>query len=206
MQLPNPLQGMDTEGPDCGPLYDLYTAARAEDVDRVRAIWDDFDPALLEKSVGERLETAVENGDTELIEARTADTLFVEEEPVQLDGSIASLGGDLLHAFGYLASFVLFFGANSRSEVVNRLRWAYRRVGVKIQDTESTDGIERTVFRCPYRHVGADRYGTHRVCHDVLDRVDDGYVTFLARHRGLEYDRPRRCTGSDCCYSEVGDL
>ena len=206
MRLPNPPQGMATEGTDCGPLYDLYRAARADDEERVREIWDTDDRVVWEKSVGEQLETAIENGDTSMVETRTADLLFVDEEPAQLDGIIASLGGDLLHGLGYLASFVLFFGANSRKAVVNRLRWAYRRVGVKIADTESTDGIERTVFRCPYRDVGADRYGTHRVCHDVLDRVDDGYVTYLARHRGIEYERPRRCTGSDCCYSEVGDL
>jgi hypothetical protein len=37
----------------------------------------------------------------------------------------------------------------------------------------------------------------------VLDRVDDGYVTFLDRHRDVEYDRPRPCAGGPCCYSEV---
>jgi len=88
---------------------------------------------------------------------------------------------------------------------VQRLRWAYSTVGVDIRDTETIDGIERTVFRCPYRELGANRWGKRRACHDVLDRVDDGYVTYLDRHRDVDYQRPRACTASGCCYSVVAE-
>lgn len=197
---------MDGEELRCGPLYDLYAAARAGDRERVRAVWDGFNLLGVDDDAVELLETAVENGDTETVETLAGDLLFVDEEASELDGQIARLVSTVLYGFGYLASFVLFFGASSPKEVVNRLRWAYQRVGVTIQDTESSDSTERTVFQCPYRNLGADRYGERRVCHDVLDRVDDGYVSFLARRRGLDYDRPRRCAGSACCHSEVGEL
>ena len=174
---------MNADAGNCGPLYELYVAARSGDEERVRSVWD-------EKTV-ERL---------------AGDLLFVEDEQTEIDGPIAWLVSAILYGFGYLASFVLFFGASSRSEVVARLRWAYRRVGVEIQDVETRDGTERTTFQCPYRTLGADRYGERRVCHDVLDRVDDGYVTFLARHRNIDYDRPRACAGSSCCHSEVDAL
>ncbi|MFB6132192.1 MAG: hypothetical protein ABEJ44_02150 [Halanaeroarchaeum sp.] len=198
---------MATNGRECGPLFDLYAAARAGDPERVRAVWADLDLVVRNEDYpADRLEAVIDDGDTESVESLVADLLFVDEEPTEIDGPTASLVSAVLYAFGYLASFVLFFGASSRTEVVTRLRWAYRRVGVSIQDTETVDGTERTAFRCPYRTLGADRYGERRVCHDVLDRVDDGYVTFLARHRGLEYDRPRKCAGSPCCHSEVGEL
>jgi hypothetical protein len=117
----------------------------------------------------------------------------------------------LLHGFGYLVAPVLFFRAGTPEEVVGRLRLAYRLVGVNIQDTATVDGTERTEFRCPYRNLGASRYGEKWVCHQKLDRVDDGYVTFLERHKDLDYERPRDCAESgdcdpDCCYSEVSEL
>lgn len=197
---------MNGEDRGCGPLYDLYAAARAGDPERVRTVWERFNLLGVDDDAVDELEAAIENGDTETVETLAADLLFVEEEASELDGPIARWVSTVLYGFGYLASFVLFVGATSPMEVVDRLRWAYNQVGVTIQDTESSDGTERTVFQCPYRHLGADQYGERRVCHDVLDRVDDGYVAFLARHRGLDYDRPRRCAGSACCYSEVGEL
>lgn len=197
---------MDGEDRGCGPLYDLYTAARAGDPERVRTVWDGFNLLGVDDDAAERLEAAVETGDTETVKTLAGDLLFVDAEASELDGPIARVVSTVLYGFGYLASVVLFVGASSPREVVTRLRWAYRRVGVTIQDTESSGGTERTVFQCPYRTLGADRYGERRVCHDVLDRVDDGYVAFLERHRGLDYDRPRRCAGSACCYSEVEEL
>jgi hypothetical protein len=197
--------GADTRG--CGPLYDLYAAARADDPERIRAVWERFDLVVAnDDHAADRLEAAVDDGATETVEVLARDLLYVDEETTELDGPLASLVSAVLYAFGYVASFVLFFGASSRREVVDRLRWAYRRVGVRIQDTESIEGTERTVFRCPYRNLGAARYGERRVCHDVLDRVDDGYVTALERHWGIDYDRPRRCAGSACCHSEVEEL
>jgi len=50
--------------------------------------------------------------------------------------------------------------------------------------------------------VGARIYGEKWVCHEKLDRVDDGYVTYLAK-RGIDYQRPRGCDGSEVCYSTV---
>ncbi|MFD1599891.1 hypothetical protein [Halobellus rarus] len=108
----------------------------------------------------------------------------------------------LLHDFGYAAAYVLFLGASSPERVVRRLRWAYRTVGVRIDSTASTDGTERTTFTCPYRDVAAGRCGKRWVCHEKLDRVDDGYVTYL-RERGIDYQRPHGCAGSEQCYSSV---
>ena len=106
-----------------------------------------------------------------------------------------------LHDFGYVAAHVLFLGASAPETVVRRLRLAYRAVGVRIDDTGS-DGGERTTFTCPYRDLGADRCGERWVCHEKLDRVDDGYVTYLGE-RGIDYQRPRGCANSDQCYSTV---
>ena len=114
-----------------------------------------------------------------------------------------------LHDIGYALAHVLFLGAATPGEVVRRLRLAYRLVGVRIVETPRVDGVERTVFLCPYRNLGAGRFGAKWFCHDVLDRVDDGYVTYLARHRGIDYRRPTDCAalsycdGSEHCFSEV---
>lgn len=108
----------------------------------------------------------------------------------------------LLHGLGYLLAPLLFLGANTPSAVVRRLRIAYRLVGVRIVETPRVDDVERTVFLCPYRNLGATRFGEKWVCHDILDRVDDGYVTYL-RERGIDYQRPRGCPGSEQCYSTV---
>lgn len=114
-----------------------------------------------------------------------------------------------LHAVGYLIAHVLFLGTDTPEGVVRRLRIAYRAVGVKIVETSTTDGVERTVFVCPYRNLAAARYGEKWLCHQKLDRVDDGYVTYLRRHKGIDYQRPHSCaTGaaypdSEYCYSEV---
>ncbi len=46
-------------------------------------------------------------------------------------------------------------------------------------------------------------------CHDILDRVDDGYVTYLRKHKKFGYQRPQDCTNleyckeSEYCYSDV---
>ena len=108
----------------------------------------------------------------------------------------------VLHDFGYALAHGLFLGASSPPQVVRRLRVAYRSVGVRIDDTDSGPGGERTTFTCPYRNVAADRCGEKWVCHEKLDRVDDGYVTYLAE-RGIDYQRPRECPGSEQCYSTV---
>ena len=114
----------------------------------------------------------------------------------------------VLHDFGYLIAYVLFLGANTPESVVRRLRIAYRLVGVRIVETPRVDSVERTIFLCPYRNVGASRFGEKWVCHDILDRVDDGYVTYLRRHKGIDYQRPRGCAdlpycdASRYCYSE----
>lgn len=115
----------------------------------------------------------------------------------------------LLHAFGYLVAHVLFLGARTPRAVARRLRLAYRLVGVRIVETPRVDGVERTIFLCPYRDLAAGRFGRGWLCHDVLDRVDDGYVTFLRRYRDVDYERPRSCEAlaycddSEYCYSEV---
>jgi len=108
----------------------------------------------------------------------------------------------LLHGFGYALAHGLFLGASSPKRVVRRLRLAYRSVGVDIDETESEAGAERTTFTCPYRDVGARIYGDKWVCHEKLDRVDDGYVTYLGE-RGIDYQRPRGCDEGEGCYSTV---
>lgn len=114
-----------------------------------------------------------------------------------------------LHVFGYVVAHLLFLGANTPRSVACRLRLAYRLVGVKIVETPRLDDTERTIFLCPYRTHAASWIGQKRICHDVLDRVDDGYVTYLRRHKDIDYQRPRGCEDlpycaeSDYCYSEV---
>lgn len=114
-----------------------------------------------------------------------------------------------LHWIGYVIAHVLFLGADTPASVVRRLRIAYRLVGVRIVETPRVDDVERTIFLCPYRNLGADRWGQKWLCHDVLDRVDDGYVTYLRRHEGIKYRRPKSCANLDYCdesaycYSEV---
>ncbi|ELZ48422.1 hypothetical protein C464_06975 [Halorubrum coriense DSM 10284] len=122
----------------------------------------------------------------------------------RLEGERASLtrGERLLHDFGYALAHGLFLGASSPSAVVRRLRLAYRAVGVRIDETASESGAERTTFTCPYRNVAAGTCGDRWVCHEKLDRVDDGYVSYLAE-RGIAYQRPRGCTDSEQCHSTV---
>lgn len=114
----------------------------------------------------------------------------------------------VLHWFGFAFAHLLFLRAHSVDAVVRRLRLAYRLVGVRIVETETRDDTERTVFLCPYRNVGASRWGRKWLCHEKLDRVDDGYVTYLAARRSITYLRPQGCEScADCddryCYSEV---
>ena len=139
------------------------------------------------------------------LEAVSAVSMWYAELRARLTDSRAdmTLFERLLHDFGYAFAHLLFLGARSPASVVTRLRLAYRLVGVKIDETESGDGGERTMFTCPYRNVGADRCGQRRICHEKLDRVDDGYVTYLGE-RGIDYQRPRGCAGSAQCYSTVG--
>jgi len=119
----------------------------------------------------------------------------------------------LLHGLGYLIAPVLFFRASTPEAVVARLRLAYRLVGVRIVETPRVDDVERTIFLCPYRNLGTRWRPQKWVCHDILDRVDDGYVTYLSRHKDIDYQRPRDCgelpeCGADAehCYSEVSTL
>jgi hypothetical protein len=115
----------------------------------------------------------------------------------------------LLHHAGYAIAHVLFLGVDTPTAVVDRLRLAYRLVGVKIVETPRVDGTERTIFLCPYRNLGTTWFGEKWICHDILDRVDDGYVTYLQRHKDIDYQRPRGCAdleycdSSSYCYSEV---
>ena len=194
---------MDTDG--CGPLHDLYIAARDGDLDSCRKTWRRVEARAgeIDHEAAHRLSDALSDGDPETVSTVAGELLFVDSDPTQLESSIASLLGGLLFAFGYLASFVLFLGAHAPESVVRRLRIAYVLVGVDVHHMEATGDVHRTVFRCPYRRLGEERYGLRRICHDVLDRVDDGYVTFLERHRDIQYDRPRPCRESSCCYSEV---
>lgn len=122
---------------------------------------------------------------------------LVDDSPDSL-----SLFERLLHDFGYAFAHVLFLGASSPTAVVRRLRLAYRSVGVRIDDTDTGPGGERTTFTCPYRNVAAGRCGERWACHEKLDRVDDGYVTYLGE-RGIDYQRPRGCANSQQCYSTV---
>lgn len=114
-----------------------------------------------------------------------------------------------LYLFGYAFAHLLFFRASTPEAVASRLRTAYRLVGVRIVETPRVDGVERTMFLCPYRNLAANRFGQKWLCHQKLDRVDDGYVTYLRRHRGIDYRRPRSCTeleycdDSEYCYSDV---
>lgn len=114
-----------------------------------------------------------------------------------------------LYFAGYAIAHVLFLGATTPEAIVRRLRFAYRLVGVEIVKTPCVDGVERTIFLCPYRDLVATRYGERWVCHQKLDRVDDGYATYLRRHKNIDYQRPRSCTDmpycaeSAYCYSEV---
>lgn len=108
----------------------------------------------------------------------------------------------LLHGFGYVFAHGLFLGVSSPDRIARRLRLAYRSVGVDIDETAADGGAERTTFTCPYRNVGAGLYGEKWVCHEKLDRVDDGYVTYLAE-RGIDYQRPRACSATDQCHSSV---
>lgn len=196
---------MDAPEAGCGPLYACYLAARQGDDEAMRAAWRDVETDAWSrgKALSDDLTEAVDDGDGDRVATLLEDRVFHTDPEDRLDGIVAQELGQLLWTVGYLAAFVLFFGADSRQAIVARLRWAYRTVGVDIRAIESVGDVERTVFQCPYRDAGASRWGQRRVCHDVLDRVDDGYVTFLDRHRDIEYDRPRPCAGGQCCYSEV---
>ncbi|MFB6254847.1 MAG: hypothetical protein ABEI06_09565 [Halobacteriaceae archaeon] len=118
----------------------------------------------------------------------------------------------LLWAVGYIIAPVLFLGANTPEDVVRRLRFAYRLVGVSIEETGEIHATQRTIFLCPYRNIGSRWVGEKEVCHDILDRVDDGYVSYLARHKNIDYQRPQSCDNlqycekSEYCFSEVSDL
>lgn len=117
-----------------------------------------------------------------------------------------------LHNIGYLLAHVLFLGANTPKSVVRRLRIAYRLVGVRIVETPQVDSAERTIFLCPYRNLVSSWFGEKWICHDILDRVDDGYVTYLRQHKDIDYQRPRGCSDlpycaeSAYCYSDVTEL
>ncbi|MFB6362137.1 MAG: hypothetical protein ABEH59_12565 [Halobacteriales archaeon] len=191
----------------CGALHALYTAARDGDPEAVDEAWQalDTDRNRIDPERLDQIAASKDDAEYDQVAELAAAVLFGDEERPALDGRLARLLGTLLYVFGYAAASVLFFRARSRESVVRRLRWAYRTVGVDIRATETVDGIERTVFRCPYQGLGANQLGERRACHDVLDRVDDGYVTYLDRHRDIDYQRPRACTASDCCYSEVAE-
>ncbi len=113
----------------------------------------------------------------------------------------------LLYLLGYLIAPLLFIKAEDPKSVVKRLRFAYRLVGVKIIETDSTDSRERTIFLCPYRNLFTDRYGKREFCHNRLDQVDVGLSSYLKKHKNIKYDVPKGCSdtkaNSEYCYSEV---
>jgi len=116
-----------------------------------------------------------------------------------------TLDEQILHDFGYGLAHGLFLGADDPESVVKRLRLAYRSVGVRIKECETTDeGCERTVFKCPYRNLTPGDYGEKEFCHKKLDLVDDGYVSYLDEN-GIEYRRPRSYGDTELCHSEVCD-
>ncbi|ERG94488.1 hypothetical protein [Haloquadratum walsbyi] len=108
----------------------------------------------------------------------------------------------MLHDFGYALAHVLFLGARTPEAVARRLRIAYQVVGVQIDETVRDGEAERTRFTCPYRDIAAEQRGDRWVCHEKLDRVDDGYVTYLGE-RGIDYQRPRACDNATQCHSTV---
>lgn len=82
---------------------------------------------------------------------------------------------------------MLFAGADTQAAIVARLRLAYRVVSVHIVETSRFDAVERTVFLCPYRNTAAGRFARKWLCHDTRDHIDDGYVTYLRRHKDINY-------------------
>jgi hypothetical protein len=108
----------------------------------------------------------------------------------------------MLHDFGYALAHGLFLGARTPEAVARRLRVAYQAVGVRIDETMRDGGAERTRFTCPYRDIRSEQCGDRWVCHEKLDRVDDGYVTYLGE-RGIDYQRPRACNNATQCHSTV---
>jgi hypothetical protein len=116
----------------------------------------------------------------------------------------------LLYLLGYMLAPILFIKAEAPTSVVKRLRFAYKLVGVKIIETESTDSREKTVFICPYRNLFTGRYKKREFCHSKLDQVDVGLSSYLRKHKNIKYQVPKDCsdTGRDSeyCYSEVSML
>jgi len=190
--------------PELRSLADSYAAGdvlREELLEHVEAVpsfrlTDGAAPLL------DREATLVEAADT-LEEVAAVSAWYADLRDLLVDDpDELTLFERVLHDFGYVVAHALFLGASSPADVVRRLRLAYRSVGVRIDDTESGAGGEHTTFTCPYRNVGAERCGKRWVCHEKLDRVDDGYVTYLAEH-GIDYQRPRGCSASAQCYSTV---
>jgi hypothetical protein len=93
----------------------------------------------------------------------------------------------LLYLLGYIFAPILFIKAEAPKSVVKRLRLAYRLVGVKIIETESTDSREKTVFLCPYRNLFTGRYNKREFCHNKLDQVDVGLSSYLRSHKNIKY-------------------
>jgi hypothetical protein len=108
----------------------------------------------------------------------------------------------LLYLLGYVLAPLLFVRARDAKAVAKRLRLAYKLVGVKIIDVIATDSGERMVILCPYRNILADKYGERGFCHSKLDRVDEGYASYL-RRRNIRYRVPQHWRTSEYCYSEV---
>jgi len=154
------------------------------------------------ESVSDRRETLVAAADADGDVAAVADWYGRLRSLLSEERADLTLVERALHDFGYALAHGLFLGASSPEAVVGRLRLAYRSVGVRIDETATEDGAERTTFTCPYRGVAADACGEKWVCHEKLDRVDDGYVTYLDE-RGIDYQRPRECPNAEQCYSTV---
>jgi len=128
------------------------------------------------------------------------------EEGFDYDELPETVDEQALHDFGYGLAYFLFAGSDEPESVVKRLRLAYRSVGVRIKECDTTQqGCERTVFKCPYRNLTPGDYDEKGFCHKKLDLVDDGYVSYLDEKKGLEYRRPRSYGETELCYSEVCD-
>lgn len=157
---------MQVDGSGCGALDELYTAARANDLEAVHRTWPTVEPTL-DDPTGDRLQDAVAAEAMDDVEAPTAALLFDDAESPTLDDWRSRLVATLLYAFGDVASFVRLFRPHSRgtgvadgamanrdagpstrlsARVVNRHLNRYRRAFVAGWDT-AADGSSLLVVR-----------------------------------------------------------
>ena len=109
-----------------------------------------------------------------------------------------------LRAFGYLIAPFLFLGANDEETIAERLRFAYKLVGVKVIKVISQNSTEIMIFLCPYRNLSITGK-PKEICHQILDKVDEGYADFL-RRKNIRYSGPKSYGKTDYCFSKVSKL